>query len=182
MARGKKTSEAKREQAKALIYLNPNVTEPEIAKTIGIGKSTAHYLKKDIIENDIGKDEFESLREEKKKQFIEEAWEVVGKALKLTNKRFTKALEDEGALEEIISRMNADVEIKGAEKQALYRRLKDLQMTNIRDIAIALGTIYDKQALASGEPTMISERQEPTPDLVKELEDKIKRLKQLTGS
>ena len=182
MARGKKTSEAKREQGKALLYLNPDVSEPEIAKTTGIGKSTAHYLKKDIIENEIGTDEFETLREQKKKQFIEEAWEVVGKALKLTNKRFTKALNDEEALEEIIAAINNDKEINGPEKQSLYKRLKDLQMTNVRDIAIALGTIYDKQALASGEPTMISERQEPTPDLVKELEDKIKRLKQLTGS
>lgn len=181
MARGKKTSEAKREQVKALLYLNPDVSEPEIAKTTGIGKSTAHYLKKDIIENEIGADEFETLREQKKKQFIEEAWEVVGKALKLTNKRFTKALDDEEALEEIISTINEDSEIKGPKKQALYKRLKDLQMTNVRDIAIALGTIYDKQALASGEPTTITERKEPTPDLVKELDQKVQKLKELTG-
>ena len=181
MARGRKTSEEKREKAKALIYLNPDVSEPELARTVGIGKSTAHYLKKDIIENDIGKDKFESLRDEKKRQFIEEAWEVVGKALRLTNKRFTKALEDEDALEEIIEKINSDGDLKGTEKQALYRRLKDLQMSNIKDIAITLGTIYDKQALASGEPTTITERKEPTPDLVKELEQKVQKLKEMTG-
>jgi len=178
MARGKKTSEAKKEQVKALLYLNPDASDTDIARETNLPRSTVHYIKRDVMDTD----DFEQVRQAKKAEFISEAWEVVGKALKLTNKRFTKALEDEGALEEIISRMNADVEIKGPEKQALYRRLKDLQMTNIRDIAIALGTIYDKQALASGEPTQISERQEPTPDLVKELEDKIKRLKQLTGS
>lgn len=182
MARGRKTSEEKREKAKALIYLNPDVSEPELARTVGIGKSTAHYLKKDIIENDIGRDKFESLRDEKKRQFIEEAWEVVGKALRLTNKRFTKALEDESALERIVDIINSDGDLKGTEKQALYRRLKDLQMSNIKDIAITLGTIYDKQALASGEPTQITERKEPTPDLVKELDQKVKKLKELTGS
>jgi hypothetical protein len=57
-----------------------------------------------------------------------------------------------------------------------------LQKVNIRDLAVALGTIYDKQALASGEPTQISERVEPTPELVKEMEEKVQKLKQLTGS
>ena len=151
MAQGKKTSAKKREIAKAAICINPDVSEPELAKIVGIAKSTAHYLKKDIIKNDIGTDNFETLREQKKAEFIHEAWETVKRIhLKINEKLDTLDLEQ-------------------------------LKKVNIRDLAVALGTIYDKQALASGEPTTITERKEPTPELVKELDQKVQKLKQLTG-
>ena len=50
-----------------------------------------------------------------------------------------------------------------------------------RDSAIVAGTMIDKAQLLAGEPTQISERKEPTPDLVKELEQKVQKLKELTG-
>jgi len=149
---GKRIDDKRREQARAIIYLNPDVSEPELARSIGIGKSTAHYLKKDIVDNEIGSDNLETLREQKKAEFIQEAWDTVKKIhLKINDK---------------LDAMSAD----------------ELKKANIRDLAIALGTIYDKQALASGEPTQITERQEPTPELVKELDQKVKRLKELTGT
>ena len=152
MARGKKTSEAKREQVKAVLMINPEATGKEISKIIKIPERTAYDLRNKIIDDD--SDTFAALRAKKKEEFITEAWEVVKKALLATNLKI----------------------------DSLLNNPESLAKANIRDIAIALGTIDDKQALASGEPTIISERQEPTPDLVKELEDKIKRLKQLTGS
>ncbi len=152
MARGKKTSEDKREQVKAVLMINPEATGKEISKIIKIPERTAYDLRNKIIDDD--SDTFAELRAKKKEEFITEAWEVVKKALLATNLKI----------------------------DSLLNNPESLAKANIRDIAIALGTIYDKQALASGEPTQISERQEPTPDLVKELEDKIKRLKQLTGS
>ena len=51
-----------------------------------------------------------------------------------------------------------------------------------RDSAIVAGTMIDKAQLLAGEPTQITERQEPTPDLVKELDQKVKKLKELTGT
>ena len=50
-----------------------------------------------------------------------------------------------------------------------------------RDSAIVAGTMIDKAQLLAGEPTAITERKEPTPDLVKELEQKVQKLKELTG-
>ena len=50
-----------------------------------------------------------------------------------------------------------------------------------RDSAIVAGTMIDKAQLLAGEPTQISERKEPTPDLVKELDQKVQKLKELTG-
>jgi hypothetical protein len=179
MARGRKTPESKIEEVRAILMLNPDATGKEISKITKLPVRTAQDLKNKVI--DAEPDTFASLRAQKKEEFIVEAWEVVGKALRLTNKRFTKALEDEDALEEIIEKINSDGDLKGTEKQALYRRLKDLQMTNIKDIAITLGTIYDKQALASGEPTTITERPEPVTKLVEEYEEKVKKLKSIVG-
>jgi DNA-binding MarR family transcriptional regulator len=51
-----------------------------------------------------------------------------------------------------------------------------------RDSAIVAGTMIDKAQLLAGEPTTITERKEPTPDLVKELDQKVRKLKELTGS
>ncbi len=151
MAQGKKTSAKKREIAKAAICINPDISGPELAKVVGISKSTAHYLRDEIINNDIGVDNFEMLREQKKAEFIHEAWETVKRIhLKINEKLDTLDFEQ-------------------------------LKKVNIRDLAVALGTIYDKQALASGEPTTITERKEPTPELVKELDQKVQKLKQLTG-
>jgi hypothetical protein len=41
--------------------------------------------------------------------------------------------------------------------------------------------MIDKAQLLAGEPTQITERKEPTPELVSELEKKVSQLKQLTG-
>jgi hypothetical protein len=146
-----KLSDKKREIAKAAICINPDISGPQLAKIVGISKSTAHYLRDEIINNDIGVDNFETLREQKKAEFIAEAWETVKRIhLKINEKLDTLDFEQ-------------------------------LKKVNIRDLAVALGTIYDKQALASGEPTQITERKEPTPELVSELEKKVQKLKQLTG-
>lgn len=126
-------------------------------------------------------DEFEEVRQRKKEEFINQAWETVQKALKLADKRFSKALEDEEAIEQLIDAVQ-DHDLTQAQKKTLVSRLNGLQMNNIRDIAIALGTIYDKQALASGEPTQISESRKPLPDLVKDTEVMLQEIKQLTGT
>jgi hypothetical protein len=148
--RGKKTSEEDKEKLKAVIYMNPTGAKKEWSRQANIPEATVHEILKD--EKFLDKDKFEEVRDQKKREFINNAWETVKSLL-----------------------LKVDEKILSMDAEAL-------QKVNIRDLAVALGTIYDKQALASGEPTIISERQEPTPDLVKELEEKVQRLKQLTGS
>lgn len=179
MARGKKTTEEAKERLKAVIYLNPDAPKTAWARESGIPESTVHEILKD--ENFLDKDKFEEARAIKKQEFINQAWETVQKALKLADKRFSKALEDEEAIEHLIEAVQ-DHELTQAQKKTLVSRLNGLQMTNIRDIVIAMGTIYDKQALASGEPTQISESRKPLPDLVKDTEQMLREVKQLTGA
>lgn len=177
--RGKKITEEQKEKVKAVIYLNPELNHSGIARQTGIPESTLHGLLKD--ETFLDKDKYEEARNIKKQEFINNAWEVVQKALLLTNKRFTKALDDEDAIEQLISVVQ-DHDLTVAEKKTLVTRLNGLQMNNIRDIAITLGTIYDKQALASGEPTTITQSSKSIPELVKDTEDMLQEIKQLTGS
>ncbi len=172
--KGKKTTEEKKEEVKALLYINPYISQREISRQTNIPLTTVHEIQKTIVNTD----EFEQVRTQKKQEFIDKAWNVVQKALVLTEKRFDKALENEAEFDLLLDKIN-DSEMTLKEKSALLSKLKAIEMTNIRDIAITLGTIYDKQALASGEPITISETTEPTPVLIEELEAKMKQLKQL---
>ena len=56
-----------------------------------------------------------------------------------------------------------------------------IKSAKARDSAIVAGTMIDKAQLLAGEPTVITERKEPAPELVAELEQKVSKLKQLTG-
>jgi hypothetical protein len=100
----------------------------------------------------LDKDKFDELRQLKKQEFISKAFDLAMQTLNVI-----------------------------ADKVASFKDKEALQKANIRDLTTALGTLYDKQALASGEPTQISERHEPTPELVQELEKKIQQFKQMTG-
>lgn len=51
-----------------------------------------------------------------------------------------------------------------------------------RDSAIVAGTMIDKAQLLAGEATIISERREATADLVAEMEQKLVKLKKMTGT
>lgn len=100
----------------------------------------------------LDKDKFEELRAAKKQEFIGKAFDLAMETLDVIG-----------------------------DKIASLKDIESLKKANIRDLTTALGTLYDKQAVASGEPTTITERKEPTPDLVKELDQKVQKLKELTG-
>ena len=101
----------------------------------------------------LDEDKFEELRNAKKQEFIGKAFDLAMETLDVIG-------------EKIIS----------------LKDIESLKKANIRDLTTALGTLYDKQALASGEPTTITESRKPLPDLVKDTEQMLKEVKQLTGS
>ena len=141
MARGKKTSGEKIELVKSLKYLNPELSERDIAKEVSLPKTTVHQILQDL-NND---DKFQAYREEKKKEQIVKALDIASTYI------------DHLKNPEVINKASA------------------------RDSAIVAGTMIDKAQLLAGEPTQITERKEPTPELVSELEKKVSQLKQLTG-
>ena len=141
MARGKKTPGDKLELVKSLKYLNPELSERDIAKEVSLPKTTVHQILQDL-NND---DKFQAYREEKKKEQIVKALDIASTYI------------DHLKNPEVINKASA------------------------RDSAIVAGTMIDKAQLLAGEPTQITERKEPTPELVKELDQKVQKLKQLTG-
>lgn len=142
MARGKPTSTEKREQIKALLYLNPDLSSKDISRETGVPDRTVRDILKEVTEDEVA---FAEYRQQKKKEQIVKALDIASKYI------------DHLAKPEVIKAAKA------------------------RDSAIVAGTMIDKAQLLAGEPTQITERKEPTPELVSELEKKVQKLKQLTG-
>ena len=142
MARGKPTPTAKREQIKALLYLNPDLSSTDISKETGVPDRTVRDILKEVMADD---EAFTEYRQQKKREQIVKALDIASKYI------------DHLA--------NPDV----------------IKTAKARDSAIVAGTMIDKAQLLAGEPTQITERKEPTPELVSELEKKVSQLKQLTG-
>ena len=142
MARGKPTSTEKREQVKALLYLNPDLSSKDISRETGVPDRTVRDILREAMKDD---DTFAEYRQQKKKEQIVKALDIASKYI------------DHLANPEVIKSAKA------------------------RDSAIVAGTMIDKAQLLAGEPTQITERKEPTPELVSELEKKVSQLKQLTG-
>ena len=142
MARGKPTSTEKREQVKALLYLNPDLSSKDISRETGVPDRTVRDILKEAMKDD---DTFAEYRQQKKKEQIVKALDIASTYI------------DHLKEPEVIGKASA------------------------RDSAIVAGTMIDKAQLLAGEPTQITERKEPTPELVSELEKKVQKLKQLTG-
>lgn len=73
--------------------------------------------------------------------------------------------------------------VKGWEIATLYmNHLKEpevIEKASARDSAIVMGTSIDKIQVLAGEPSSIVEHQEPTPALIKEMDAKMDKMKQL---
>lgn len=110
---------------------------------------------KKIVDTNKDKDEFVKLCNEKKDEFVERANNIIDKATQLLERRIDTALENQDEIEELIQEVyNAgNDEIKGAQKKALVKKLTRLQLNALNEITTAIGTMYDKRALAQGDPT-----------------------------
>ena len=98
-------------------------------------------------------DEFEQLRTQKKIDFIEKSSDIIDKALFLLEKRITTAIEKEEELEMLLDEVSVDSEMSAQQKQSLFSKIKSLELQKLGEITTAIGTLYDKRALAKGENT-----------------------------
>jgi hypothetical protein len=72
--RGVKTSSIKKEQIKALLYVNPEISQRELVKNTDLPLSTINGIVND--DDFIDKDNFERYRTEQKISTIKEAWNI----------------------------------------------------------------------------------------------------------
>lgn len=149
MPRGKKTSPEVIYQIMASWAVTDNYKET--ARDLGIPFTTV----KDIVSKNREKPEFVRLRNEKMSEFSQKALEIIQKGLTLLNKRFDRALASEEDLDILIDEIFATdkEELSQDEKNRLINKIRALQLYDIKAITTAIGTLYDKKALADGKPT-----------------------------
>lgn len=149
MAQGKKTDNETIYKVMLSYITTRNYSET--GRQLNMPESTVRK----IIDDNKDKEEFAKLCEEKRDEFIEKADKIIYKATELLERRLDTALESQDEIEDMIQDVwNAsEQEIKGAAKKALVNKLSRLQLNALNEITTALGTMYDKRALAKGEPT-----------------------------
>lgn len=140
--KGKKYSPEIVEKALALLATTNNICE--VAKKMNLPESTVRDWAKQ------NKDEFETLRIKKKKEFVENAWRIIEKANKLLEKKLDVALKNQGELDELLAKMRGEIDYK-----KLAEKVKAIKIDNLSNLTTAIGTLYDKQALCNREETQI---------------------------
>lgn len=152
MAKGQKYGDELKERAYAEYAICGNCNE--VSRKIGVPYSTV----KGWI-NKKPPDELDKLRDEKKKEFIDSAGRIIKKGMDLLNFRLQTALDKEQEISRIIDEIaSADPkEISDGVKASIIPKLRAMQVQDIKSIAITVGTIYDKRALAEGDVTERSE-------------------------
>ena len=175
--RGKKFNDDIKEKALALLATNNNAKF--VADKLGLKYTTVKTWEKKFLEQattgDVPQDKnLVALRNKKKAEFVDNAWEIIEKTQNLLMKRIERALYSEDKidqlLEEILLLDNKD--LSQEQRKALYRKISTIKVEDVGKIATVLGTIYDKQALASNEPTSRVEGNLRLEDLIKKVEDK----------
>ena len=149
MARGKKTTP----EIIYKIMTSWTVTNnfKETARDLDIPVTTV----KSIVDANKDKPEFVKLRNEKMNEFSNRASEIIQKGLTLLNKRLDRAIASEEDLDVLIDEIfNTDRdELSQDEKNRLVNKIRALQLQDIKAITTAIGTLYDKKALADGAST-----------------------------
>lgn len=149
MAKGKKTDNETIYKVMLSYITTRNYSET--ARQLNMPESTVRK----IIDDNRGKEEFATLCEQKRDEFVEKADKIIYKATNLLEKRLDTALESQEEIEDMIQEVYSapDDEIKGTQKKAIVSKLSKLQLNALNEITTAIGTMYDKRALAKGEPT-----------------------------
>lgn len=151
MARGKKYSDEMKEKAYFMYATSGNINA--VSKELGVPYATvAGWLKAKARDEP---DEFDKLRDEKKRDFIEKSSDIIDKGLDLLDRRLDRALNQEIELDMLIDEIFSSdkEELSPKEKESLIRKIRALQLQDVKSITTAIGTLYDKRALAKGEST-----------------------------
>ena len=90
---------------------------------------------------------------------INDAWKLIDLSKGVLEKRLTRAMDNEEALDELVEEISKlDYKtLTSQQRQALYMKLAKIKVDDVKSLATVLGTLYDKQALANKEATAIVE-------------------------
>lgn len=144
----KKTDDVK-EKIKALLATGK--AKNAVAKELGISWSTVEKVSKE------DPDGIETLREHKKQEFVNEAWQDIKAAMYLGRQKIrlaTVATENfQETIDKLIDLLEDNQETNGRDIVELIKALSSVTSIPLAHISTYFGTLYDKQALATGDPT-----------------------------
>lgn len=181
MAKGKKYNDDIKEKAFALLACNNNAQV--VADKLGLPYTTVKTWEKNWIrqaqEREARQEDetegtptksvtkstrFEDeslieLRKKKKEEFVEDAWGLIGKIRSLLERRLDRALDSENVLDELVEEITKldHKQLTDSQRKALYCKMYAIKIESVKELAVVLGTLYDKQALANKEATSIVE-------------------------
>jgi len=149
MARGKKLDNETVYKIMTAYFTTGNTEE--VSNLLDIPGSTV----RSIIDRYEDDEKFAKLRTKTEDNFAAKATKIINKGTELLNKRLNTALEDQETLEEILEEAasQSKEDVSPAQIKQLVKKINQLQLNNLSEITTAIGTLYDKRALAKGEPT-----------------------------
>lgn len=157
--RGKKHNDDIKEKALALLAVNNNVQD--VANQLGLKYSTVKtWEKKALKSSEEGEEESDlaKLRNKKKEEFVEKAWNIIEKANQLMERKIDRALTKEQELDAALEELGNQTNWNNKKDKETYfrvaRKIDALKMENISQLSTIIGTLYDKQALISREATV----------------------------
>lgn len=157
--RGQKYNDDLKEKAFALLAVNNSVSY--VAKELGLPRSTVKSWKEtyDIKAEESGEPTIAILRQKKKEEFVENAWRLIDKTKTLIERRLDRAIESEDELDRLVEEICRidHKDLTEPQRKALYSKISAIKIENVKELAVVLGTLYDKQALANKEATAIVE-------------------------
>ena len=149
MARGQKTEPETIYKVMASYAVTQNYSQT--ARALGMPASTV----KDIVDKNLNNPDFVKLQDETKATFVDSASSIIEKGMTLLERRFDRALTHEAELDAFIDAITdtPTLQLSQQEKSQLITKLRGLQLQDVKSITTAIGTLYDKRALAEGKPT-----------------------------
>ncbi len=151
MARGTKIDNKKIAEVVASYALTNNYSKT--AKETGVcANSVKNIIAKQKSEN---AEKFEKVCEEKKELFSTRANRIINKSLDLIEERIDTARENQLELEEIIQMVweQDKKELNETQKKSIINKISKMQLNSLSELTTAMGTLYDKMRLATGEST-----------------------------
>ena len=135
---GSKYNNEIREKALAMLAANDNASE--VARDLGLPKSTVCSWKREKKKDD----EFADIRRKRQKAFINNAWKGIETAYRIAQKRLELAETYTDRLQEILERCEDVLKMKPNELQEFRRAVLNVQLQDISDIMKVVNTLYDK--------------------------------------
>ncbi len=143
-----------RTRMRVIAFLATNMSIAEIHRKTGVAESTIRSWKKQYLEDN--PNALSELRAQKCAGFAAVAFSDMEKAQRIMGRRLDRVESDEDVIDEVIQivKKAGPEELSKEDKKRIIKMLGDLRFDDAGKLSTVIGVLYDKAALASGEPTV----------------------------